>query len=98
MLIVIDASAVVDALLGVRNVEVRIETHELHAPVTIDAEVLHALRRKWLAKLVDERDALLALDAFGAIAITRHTVQPLVARMARTSPRTTPVTSRWPNP
>lgn len=81
MLIVVDASAVVDALLRVRVVEKRLAAYQLHAPVSIDAEVLHALRRKWIAKLVTEGDAVTALDGFHAIEIARHPVQPLVDRM-----------------
>jgi predicted nucleic acid-binding protein len=81
MLIVVDASALVDALLGDDEVMAQLRLHELHAPVTVDAEVLHALRRMWTAKLVTEADALAALDGFHAIEISRHPVQPFLDRM-----------------
>ena len=81
MLIVIDASAIVDALLGNGDLRAELGRYELHAPVSVDAEVLHALRRKWKAKLLTDDDAVSALDAFKAVEITRHPVQPLVDRM-----------------
>jgi predicted nucleic acid-binding protein len=81
MLIIVDASAIVDALFGVGNIHARILQYEVHAPVTVDAEVLHAVRRKWLAKLVEDYEASLAVDLFQTFAITRHPVAPFVKRM-----------------
>lgn len=81
MLIVVDASAIVDALFAVRDVHARILQYELHAPVTVDAEVLHAVRRKWVAKLVDDRDATTAVGLFQTFVIARHPVAPLVERI-----------------
>jgi predicted nucleic acid-binding protein len=81
MLIVVDASAIVDALLGVGDVHARILQYEVHAPVTVDAEVLHAVRRKWLAKLVKDQEATMAVDLFQTFDIVRHPVAPLVERI-----------------
>lgn len=81
MLIVVDASAIVDALLGVGDVDARLQRHILHAPVTIDAEVLHAIRRKWLAKLIDGDLGAEVLQFFQGIPITRHPITPLVDRI-----------------
>jgi predicted nucleic acid-binding protein len=79
---VIDASAVIDLLLGDRSLRAVIDgRHPLHAPVTIDAEVLHSLRRQWLAGGLSDMDVAEMLDVFRGAPITRHPVQPLVARM-----------------
>ena len=50
--VVVDASVLIDALLvGIDAVAVRTVDADLHAPVTIDAEFLHAMRRRWLGSL-----------------------------------------------
>ncbi|HYK00436.1 MAG TPA: type II toxin-antitoxin system VapC family toxin [Thermoanaerobaculia bacterium] len=80
-MIIVDASAIVDALLGREVVAMRLRQHELHAPVTIDAEVLHSLLNNiWREKLTHEA-AGYAVRAFRAISIERHPVQHLVERM-----------------
>jgi predicted nucleic acid-binding protein len=81
MLIVVDASAIVDALLRVEHVFAEIRKHELHSPVTIDAEVLHAVRRKWVARAIDDEEAMLVVEGFLDITITRHPVHPFLERM-----------------
>ena len=53
----------------------------MHAPVTIEAEVVHALRRQWLFRRVTNDDAIHAFEVLRAAAITRHPVQPFVPRM-----------------
>lgn len=80
-MVVVDASAIVDALLGVKQVAVRLLGADLHAPVSVDAEVLHALRRKLIAELVTEDDAAAAVFVFQTLEITRHPVAHLVNRM-----------------
>jgi predicted nucleic acid-binding protein len=79
--VIVDASSLVDAVLGDIEVLARLPQHQLNAPATVDAEVLHALRRKWLAKLVTDFEAVTAIETFVQIEITRHAVQPLVSRM-----------------
>jgi predicted nucleic acid-binding protein len=79
--VVVDASAIVDFLLDVKTVVTRLGLHELHAPVTVDAEVLHGLRRKWLNDAVTDEEAEVALALFRQIEITRHPVQSFVMRM-----------------
>ena len=81
MSIVIDASAVVDALLWDEHVAAELAKQELHAPVTVGAEVLHALRRKWLAGRLPDDDATLAIRAFRDLAITLHPVHPFLERI-----------------
>jgi predicted nucleic acid-binding protein len=79
--VVVDASAIVDFVLDVRSVVRRLGLHALHAPVTIDAEVLHGLRRKWLSDAVTDEEAEIALALFHRIEIERYPVRPFVARM-----------------
>ncbi len=79
--VVVDASAIVDFLLDVKSVVARLGLHALHAPVTVDAEVLHGLRRKWLNDAVTDEEAEVALALFRRIEIERHAVQSFVKRM-----------------
>ncbi len=79
--IVVDASAIVDFVLDVKSVVTALGLHMLRAPVTIDAEVLHGLRRKWLNDAVTDDEAEIALALFRQIEIHRHPVQSFVERM-----------------
>lgn len=81
MSIVVDASVLIDLALGDAAADAVVSTQPLHAPVTIDAEVLHALRRRWIARLIEDEDVVAVLHLFRQIPITRHPVQPLVDRM-----------------
>jgi predicted nucleic acid-binding protein len=83
ILVVVDASVIVAALLGHDAAKTRVLAgpEELHAPVSVDAEVLHGLRRKWIAKEISEDVAGAAVLLLQAIPITRHDVVPLVDRM-----------------
>lgn len=83
-MIVVDASALVDFLLERDPSGAIAKTFAgvaLHAPVTLDAEVLHALRKRWIAKTVTVEAAGIAIRGLQRAPITRHPVQPLVARM-----------------
>lgn len=81
MIVVVDASAIVDVLLRVPGLARKLSLHELHAPVTVDAEVVHGLRRKWLAGLLSDHEGAAALAIFATIPITRHPVAHLVSRI-----------------
>jgi predicted nucleic acid-binding protein len=84
MTIIVDASALIDLFigrLGAAAIRGRIEGAQIHAPVTIDAEVLHGLRRQWVAGLISEPLAALAIDALREAEITRHPIHPLVDRI-----------------
>jgi predicted nucleic acid-binding protein len=81
MSIVVDASAVIDALLGNAAVQTAIGSRPLHAPVTIDVEVLHALRRRWIAGKLTDVDIGPILESFHDAEITRHPMQPFVDRI-----------------
>jgi len=76
-LIVVDASAVLEMLLGTeRGVHVadRVLTPEqrLHAPHLIDLEITQALRRLVMLKEIDATRAELALEDYLTLVIERH--------------------------
>ncbi len=79
--VVVDASLLVDAIIGVAGCTRRIVDVELHAPVTIDGEVLQSLHRRWMIGQLDDAEAEIAVASFRSRDIVRHPVQPLVPRM-----------------
>lgn len=79
--VVIDASFLVDFFLGEERIGARIKGLELHAPVSVDAELVHAMRRKWLASLISDVDARTAITLFDSYEVIRHPVVELKARM-----------------
>jgi predicted nucleic acid-binding protein len=81
MIVVVDASAIIDALMGVEGILRRLRTFELHAPVSVDAEFLHGMRRKWLARYLDAAEAVAVIGAFQSLPISRRPVAHLVDRM-----------------
>lgn len=54
---------------------------DLHAPVTIDAEVIQALRRRWMIGQLTDLRAETALNVFRQYILIRHSVESLVPRM-----------------
>lgn len=79
--LVVDASAVVDLLLGNDigiKVEFRLRGHELHAPAHLDAEVLSALGRLHRAGELDDEQVSERLDALTTAAIDRHPLAALL--------------------
>lgn len=84
-MIVVDASALVHAFVVTRTGasfdKFRGVTEELHAPATVDAEVMHALRRLWLNEIISDADADDAIVALQRAPITRHPIHPFVQRM-----------------
>jgi predicted nucleic acid-binding protein len=80
--LVVDASAVVDLLLGNDvgiKVEFRLRGHELHAPAHLDAEVLSALGRLHRAGDLDDEQVSERLDALTTAAIERRPLANLLA-------------------
>jgi len=80
--LVVDASALVDLLLGNDvgiRVEFRLRGHELHAPAHLDAEVLSALGRLHRAGELDDEQVAQRLDALATAAIERHPLPNLLA-------------------
>ena len=72
----------IDALLlEDERAAIRLSQCDLHAPVTVDAEFVHGLRRQWLRKRFDDEIARAALRVFAGTPIVRHPVEPLIGRM-----------------
>lgn len=77
----IDASALVEALLGSDlGIEVRrrMRGAQLHAPAHMDAEVLSALGRMHRAGELTQENVTTALDALAAAPIHRHPLATLL--------------------
>lgn len=80
--LVVDASAVVDLLLGNDvgiKVEFRLRGHALHAPAHLDAEVLSALGRLHRAGEIDEDQVCERLGALASAAIERQPLNELLS-------------------
>lgn len=74
----LDASAAIEALLGE---EVWTHGEEFHAHAGLDIEVLSVLRRLTMWPSMPAHAAREALDAFGALQITRHPLRRLIPRI-----------------
>jgi predicted nucleic acid-binding protein len=80
--LVIDASAVVEALLGTDlgiKVRVRMRGHQLHAPAHLDAEVLSALGRMHHAGELPDSTVAAALGELATAPINRHPLASLLS-------------------
>jgi predicted nucleic acid-binding protein len=80
--VVVDASAIVDLLLGNElgaAVRRRLAGHALHAPAHLDAEVLSALGRLHRAGDLTADDVESRLHALATAPIRRHDVSALLA-------------------
>jgi predicted nucleic acid-binding protein len=85
-MIVLDASALVELLLGTkagRSVATRIAdpATSLHAPHLADVEVAQTLRRYVRAGEIDLAAAAAALDDLRALDLERHSHEPLLGRV-----------------
>lgn len=78
--VVVDASALLDALLVDGAARAHLSTANLHAPDLIDAEVLSVLRRLVLAGKLAETDGRKALDVAGHLGLRRHPSRTLWGR------------------
>lgn len=79
--LVLDASAVVEALLGTDlgiKVRERMRGHRLHAPAHLDAEALSALGRLHRAGEVSHTTVTAALGELAAAPIQRHSLDGLL--------------------
>jgi predicted nucleic acid-binding protein len=82
--IVIDASVVVDLVLArdrAAAIAERIRGRALHAPHVIDLEVVHAIRRCWLAGLIYGSRMDEALASALDLPINRYSHKPLLPRI-----------------
>jgi len=78
--LVVDASALVDALLIDGAARAHLAEASLHTPELIDAELLSVLRRLVLRGQLVEQQALLALDTAQLLGLRRHTTRQLWPR------------------
>jgi predicted nucleic acid-binding protein len=76
--IVVDASALIDAIDGRPGVIERLADDDIHAPHLIDVEVASALRRLVASDRLDEQRAVVALHVLEQAEIHRHPHQPLL--------------------
>lgn len=79
--VVLDASALVDLLLGNAKGEAvknRLSGNRLHAPAHLDAEVLSALGRLYRAGLLSEDNVEVILSEIPQAVISRHPVHRLL--------------------
>jgi predicted nucleic acid-binding protein len=86
--IVVDASAVLEVLLrtpAAASIEDRIlnAAESLHAPHLIDLEVAQVLRRYAMRGEISAARAERSLELFAQFPITRHSHEPLLARIWR---------------
>ncbi len=85
-MIVLDASAVVELLLGTevgRIIAARIgdPTIGIHAPHLVDVEVVQALRRYVQGGELDRVSATAALENLRSLDLERHSHEPLLGRI-----------------
>jgi predicted nucleic acid-binding protein len=71
----------IDAFLGIERVAGVIVQRELHAPITVDVEVLHALRKGWVAGRIFTYVAESVLALLAETEIVRHPVDRFLPRM-----------------
>jgi predicted nucleic acid-binding protein len=80
-MIVVDASLLIDAFLGNEVVAAALKDRVLHAPVSIDAEVVHGLRHGWFAGTLSAEDGAIVIALLRGLPIIRHSVYPFIERM-----------------
>ena len=78
--VVVDASALVDALLIDGVARSRLTTANLHAPELIDAEVLSVIRRLVLAGKLPEAAGMRALETVSRLGLRRYSTRELWPR------------------
>lgn len=77
-MIVLDASAYVDGILGNQVVRTWLVDEDVHAPHLLDLEAASALRRLVTAEEIEESRAVDALATLGEADIHRHPHTPLL--------------------
>lgn len=85
-MIVLDASAVVELLLGGRRAEAVIrwleaEEGEIHAPALLDVDVVQAFRRLVASGIVEVARGGAAVEILQELPVTRHVEAPLLPRL-----------------
>lgn len=80
-MIVLDASAAVQALLNDGQARLLVAAESLHAPHLVDAEVLSALRRLVGAGTLTADDGARCVNTWSRIGLTRYAADPLLERI-----------------
>ena len=82
-MIVLDASAMVEALVGAEpSAELLTALEgEIHAPHLLDVEVLSVLRGLERGSVLEPERAQQALDDYWSFTVIRHDLEPLVGRI-----------------
>lgn len=80
-MVVVDASVMIEALVGNPVTQDALTGVALYAPYLIDSEVLHAFRRQVLAGRLSSDAALLALGTLRTLGLTRYPSFALYERM-----------------
>ncbi|GAA1719924.1 type II toxin-antitoxin system VapC family toxin [Propioniferax innocua] len=82
-MIVIDASAMVEALVGASPSDELLDalTQQLHAPNLLDVEVTSVLRGLELGRVLPRDAALTGLRDYWDFSIVRHNMEPLTERI-----------------
>jgi predicted nucleic acid-binding protein len=79
--IVVDASAALEALLSAGAARELVAAEQLHGPHLIDSEVAGGVRRRVAAGQLDADAGWEVLDTWRRIGMTRHPVFSLLARI-----------------
>jgi predicted nucleic acid-binding protein len=80
-MVVVDASAAVNALLKAGPARQAVASEQVHVPHLIDPEVANGLRRMAQRGEVTERDAWTALAAWRRLGVVRYPVFTMFERM-----------------
>jgi predicted nucleic acid-binding protein len=80
-LIVLDASAVISALLNAGPARHIAESEQLHAPHLVDSEVANGLRRLVRSGRLRPEQGWEALNTLRRLGMTRYAVSPLIDRV-----------------
>ena len=83
-MVVIDASAVVELLLGgevAPKLGERLRGESVHAPFLVEVETLQALRRSSRARSMSESDAAIARGGLDAMPLVLYPHRPLMERI-----------------
>lgn len=90
-MIVLDASAMVEALVGAHPAPELIDAlgGEIHAPHLLDVEVMSVLRGLELGRVLTQDMPEQALDDYWSFTIQRHDLEPLRSRVWQLRPQFT---------
>jgi predicted nucleic acid-binding protein len=78
--IVVDASVIVEVIIGSAGAADRLADERLVAPAIVDGETGSAVRRQWRHGSLSDQRASIAIDALGALEIMRFEHRALLPR------------------